>query len=89
MQFRIVMWAAAGFLVAGFWALYLFPTAPIPIASAEAMWTLARLTCPVVFASFYFHFPLGVCWAILANAATYGLAGLTVETLRRQLKHAN
>jgi hypothetical protein len=83
------MWVAAGFLVAGFWALYLFPTAPIPIASAEAMWPLARLTCPVVFASFYFHFPLGVFWAILANAATYGLAGLTVETLRRQLKHAN
>ena len=88
-KYRIVMWAGAGFLVAGFWALYLFPTAPIPIASAEAMWTLARLTCPVVFASFYFHFPLGVYWAILANAATYALAGLTVETLRRQLKRAN
>jgi hypothetical protein len=83
------MWAGAGFLVAGFWALYLFPTAPIPIASAEAMWTLAWLTCPVVFASFYFHFPLGVCWAILVNAATYAQAGLTVETLRRQLKRAN
>jgi hypothetical protein len=42
-----------------------------------------------VFASFYFHFPIGVYWAILANAATYALIGLTVEALRRQLKHAN
>ena len=76
-------------LVAGFWALYLFPTAPIPITSAEPMWTLARLTYPVVFASFYFHFPLGVYWAILANAATYALVGLSVESLRLQLKRAN
>ena len=89
MKHRIVMWAGAGFLVAGFWALYLFPTAPIPITSAEPMWTLARLTYPVVFASFYFHFPLGVYWAILANAATYALVGLSVESLRLQLKRAN
>jgi hypothetical protein len=89
MKYRIVMWAGAGFLVAGFWAFYFFPMAPIPITSAEPIWTLARLTCPVVFAGFYFHFPLGVSWALLANAATYALVGLTVETLRRQHKHAN
>jgi hypothetical protein len=88
-KYRIVMWAGAGLLVAGFWALYLFPTSPIPIASAEAMLILARFTCPIMFASFCFHFPLGVGWAILANAATYALAGPTVETLRRQLKPAN
>jgi hypothetical protein len=86
MKHRIGMWAGAGFLIAGFWALYFFPTATI---SAGPIWTLARLTCPVVFASFYFHFPLGVYWAILANAATYALVGLIVESLRRQLKHAN
>jgi hypothetical protein len=83
------MWAGAGLLIAGFWALYFSPTVPIPITSAEPQWTLARLACPVVFASFYFHFPLGVYWAILANAATYALAGLTLESLRRQLKHAS
>jgi hypothetical protein len=86
---RIVLWTGAGFLAAAFWALYFYPTAPTPITSAEPMWTLARLTCPVVFASFYFHFPIGVYWAILANAATYALIGLTVEALRRQRKHAN
>jgi len=89
MKYRIVMWAGAGFLAAGFWAVYFFLMSTIPITSAGPMWTLTRLTCPVVLASFYFHFPLSVYWAILANAATYALVGLTVETLRRQLKHAN
>jgi hypothetical protein len=89
MKYRIVIWAAPGFLFAGFWAFYFFPTAQTPLASAGPIWTLACLTCPVAFASFYFHFPLGVGWAILANAATYALVGLTVETLRRQLKHAS
>ena len=88
MKYTTVIWAGVGFLVAGFWALYFFPTAPIPIASSEPMWTLARLTCPVVFASFYFHFSLGVYWALLGNAATYALAGLIMETLRQQLNHA-
>ena len=83
MNYRIVMWAGIGFLVAGFWALYFFPTAPIPITSAEPMWTFARLTCPVLFASF--HFPLGVYWSLLANAATYAAVGLIIETLRQQL----
>jgi hypothetical protein len=81
------MWSSAGFLVAGFWAIYFFPTAPIPITSAEPMWTLARFTCPVVFASSYFHVPVGVYSALLAYAATYALAGLTMETLRQQLNH--
>jgi hypothetical protein len=84
MKYRLVKWAGVGFLVAGFWSLYFFPTAPTPITAAE----LARLTCPVVFASFYFHFPLGVCWAMVGNAATYALVGLAVEVLRRQLKHS-
>ena len=88
MKCRIVMWSGVGFFVAGFWALYFFPTAPIPTTSAEPMWTLARLTCPVVFASFYFHFPLGVYWSLFANAANYALVGLTVETLRQQRNHA-
>ncbi len=80
------MWAGAGLLIAGFWALYFFPTARI---SAEPVWSLAWFTCPVVFASLYFHFPLGVYWVILANAATYAMVGLIVESLRRQLKHAS
>ncbi len=88
MKHRVLMWAGAGFLVAVFWALYFFPTAPVSMASAEPMWTLARLTCPVVFASFYFHFPVGEYNALLANAATYALVGLIMETLRRHSEEA-
>jgi hypothetical protein len=29
MKYRIGMWAGTGFLVAGFWALYFFPTAQL------------------------------------------------------------
>jgi hypothetical protein len=86
MKRRIAMWASVGFLVAGFWALYYFPTARVqaePIA-----WILARLTCPIVFAAFYVHFPIGVYWVLLANAATYALVGLIVETLRRKFRLA-
>jgi hypothetical protein len=86
MKHRIGIWAGAGLLIAGFWALYFFPAAPI---SAEPIWTLAQFTCPVAFASLYFHFPLGVSWVILAKAATYALVGMTVESLRRQIKHAS
>lgn len=81
MSYRIAMWASAGFLVAAFWAFYLFPTAlsinPIVLA-------LARATCPVVLLHFSLHF----YWVLLANAATYALVGLMVETLRQQLHPA-
>jgi len=46
MKYRIAMWASAGFLVAGCWALYVFATAPNQITGI--VWTLVRLTCPVV-----------------------------------------
>jgi hypothetical protein len=88
MKHRIAMWAGAGFLVAGFWAIYFFPTA-IPIISAKPIvWTLARLTCPIASAGFYFHFPLTIYGALLANTATYALIGLIIETLRPQPKQA-
>lgn len=84
MKSRISMWAAAGFLVAGGWALYYFERVkdhPVePIVSA-----LTRLTCPVAIV----HYPVGVYSSFLANAATYALAGLVVETLRRQFSRSN
>ncbi len=85
MKYRVVMWASAGFLVACFWAFYFLLHTHILITSAEPMWTVVRLTCPIAFLSFY---PIKLYWVLLANAATYALVGLTVETLRRQLKHA-
>jgi len=88
MQYRIAMWASTGLFAVGCWQLYAFATAPIPISVLPVVWTLARLTCPVVFAGFYFHFGVGFYWVLLANAATYALVGLIVETLRPRLNRA-
>jgi hypothetical protein len=86
MKYRILMWAGAGFLIAGFWAMYALAGTQPALASADPMMTLVRLTCPIAFFSAY---PISVYWVLLANAATYALVGLVVETLRRQLKHVN
>jgi hypothetical protein len=88
MKYRIAVWAGAGFIVAGCWALYAFATNAPAMTSADPIVTLVELTCPVVFASIHFHFPLGLYWSLLANAATYGLIGLIVEALRHQLNYA-
>ena len=88
MKYRIAIWAGAGFIVASCWALYAFATTAPAMTSADPVVTLVELTCPVVFASIHFHFPLGLYWSLLANAATYGLIGLIVEALRQQLNYA-
>jgi hypothetical protein len=85
MKYRIVMWASAGFLVAGCWALYfLMASKANPVESV--VYILTRLTCPVAIAGSYF--PLSVYWVLVANAATYALVSLIVEALRRRLIHA-
>lgn len=83
MKYRIAMWAAAGFLVAGGWAVYFFVAnkdVPIePMVSA-----LVRVTCPIAIVGA--HHPVSLYSALAANVATYALVGLAVETLRRQIK---
>jgi hypothetical protein len=87
MKHRIALWAGVGFLVAAGWAFYAFASAPPAMTSGDPILSLVEITCPVVFASIHFHFALGLYWSLLANAATYGLIGLIVETLRQQLHH--
>ncbi len=86
MKSRIGTWAIAGFLVAGCWALYALATTPPAFASADPMMSLVRLTCPIALLRSY---PIRLYWVLLANAATYALVGLVVETLRQRLNHAN
>lgn len=85
MKYRIGMWAGAGFLVAGGWALYALASTPPALTSADPILPLVKLTCPIALLSFY---PLRLYWVLLANAATYAFAGLIVETLRLRLRHA-
>jgi len=86
MKYRIAMWAGAGFLVAVFWALFAIATFPSTSERMRDVWTLISLTCPVAIAGR--HYPISLYEVLAANAVTYALAGLIVETLRRQLRHA-
>lgn len=83
MKYRIALWASAGFLVAGFWALFAFLTFPSTNDRMRDVWTLISLTCPIAIAGR--HYPISLYEALVVNAATYALLGLLVEIIRRQL----
>jgi len=85
MKYRIGIWAIVGLLVAGGWAIYMFETPPPAFTPADPLMILVRFTCPIALLN---HNPLRLYWVLLANAATYALAGLIVEILRQRLHHA-
>ena len=86
MKHRVAMWAFAGFLVAGFWALFALAAFPSTSERMQDVWALVGLSCPIAIVGR--HYPISLYEALAANAATYALVGLTVETLRQQLSHA-
>jgi hypothetical protein len=86
MKSRLGIWAGGGFLVAVCWALYAFATQPPAMTSADPLWTLVQISCPIAFASIHFHFGVSLYWSLVANAATYALIGLAVETVRLRLR---
>ena len=87
MKIRLAMWAITGFLVAGFWALFAVATFPSTSERMREVWILICLTCPVAIAGM--RQPISLYETLAANAITYALVGLMVETLRKQLRHAN
>jgi len=89
MKYRIAMWAGAGLLIAGGWALYAFATAPPAMTSGDPILPLVEVTCPIAAASFHLHFGVSLYWSLLANAATYALIGAIAEALRVKLRHAH
>ena len=89
MKYRITMWATAGFMIAVWWTIVAVIVDPTVITSNTVVWTLARLTCPLMLAGSYFHFGVRLPWVLLSNAAAFGMIGLSVETLRQRLSHAN
>jgi len=86
MKHRIAVWAGAGLLVAGCWAIYAIVSNPLALTSADPILLLVHLTCPITLVSFY---PLHLYWVLLANTATYALLGFMVETLRLRLRRAH
>jgi hypothetical protein len=85
MKVRVAMWAAAGLLVVIGWTVYFIERnkdLPIePIVSA-----LIRISCPI--SIFGMHHSVSLYSALVANVFTYAVAGLVVETLRRQFREA-
>ena len=86
MKHRIAMWAGTGFLVAAFWALFALATFPSTSERMRDVWSLISLTCPIALEGR--QYAISVYVVLAANAATYALVGLMVETMRRQLHHA-
>jgi hypothetical protein len=80
MKGRIAIWAILGALVVVVWGVYISTTLSNPLGSGGIARALIYLSCPIAMASrhaqsFYF--------VLIANAATYALAGAVVETMRR------
>ena len=85
MKLRIAIWTTIGLLVAGFWSLYPFAAFPSPDRVRE-VWPLITLTCPVALLGM--HHAVSLYEALAANAVTFAVIGVMVETVRRQLHHA-
>ena len=86
MKYRIAIWAGVGLLVAAGWALYALAGTPPALGLGDPLLPLVRLTCPIaIIGSAY---PVSLYSVLLANAATYALAGLIVETFRQRLHPA-
>ena len=82
MKYRIAIWATAGFLIAGFWALFALVTFPSSSERIRDLWTLVSVTCPIAIAGM--HHPISLYEALAANTATYAFIGVVVEFLRRR-----
>jgi hypothetical protein len=86
MKNRIAVWAAAGFVVASGWAVYLLVRSKDHLID-PILFSLIRLTCPIAIIGS--HHRVSLYSALLANIGTYALVGLAVEAVRRQLNHSN
>ena len=80
MKSRIAIWAFLGALVVIAWRVYISATLSNPLGSGGLGRALVCLTCPIALASRHVQ---GFYLVLIANAATYALAGVFVETVRR------
>jgi hypothetical protein len=86
MKSRIAMWTVAGFLIASGWAMYTLASTPPALSSGDPLLPLVRFTCPIAILGA--SHAISLTWVLVANAATYALAGLLVEALRLRLQPA-
>jgi hypothetical protein len=74
---RIAIWAVGGALAVGLWSIYFLADSRTPRGLVAIF---LDLTCPIALAR---QHPLGIYIVLLANALTYALVGLVIETMRR------
>ena len=88
--FRVGIWATAGLLIAMGWGIY-FATANKATPIGPLVYVMVRLTQPVIATVVYFDpdTPLVLHSAVVANAATYALLGIIVETVRKQFTNTH
>ena len=87
MKRRITIWAMVGFLVAGGWAVFAAATFPSTTERLRDLWTFVCITCPIAIAGMHYRFSLYE--VLVANAVTYGLVAVVVESVRKQLRHTH
>jgi hypothetical protein len=80
MKIRIAIWATLGALVVVAWRIYISATFSNPLGKGGVGRNLIHLTVPISLAS---QHPQGFYFVLIANAATYALAGIAVEIMRR------
>jgi hypothetical protein len=80
MKSRIAIWAAVGAIVVLAWRVYISATLSNPLGTGGLGRALIYLTCPIAIAG---QHPQSFYFVLIANAATYALAGVVVETMRR------
>jgi TRAP-type C4-dicarboxylate transport system permease small subunit len=80
MKLRIAIWLGLGALVVVAWRVYISVTLSNPLGTDGVARALVYLTCPIAMAS---QHPQGFYFVLAMNAATYALAGVVVETMRR------
>ena len=81
MKSRITIWATFGALVVVAWRTYISATLSNPLGRDSVGRALIYLTCPISVAGQ--HHPQGFYFVLIANAVTYALLGVVVETTRR------
>ena len=84
MRIRIAIWAYVGFVVAACWAFFILAASPFANERMQGLRPLAWVTCPITLDT---HQPIALYTVLIANAATYALVGLIVETLRKNRTH--
>ena len=83
MKLRIAIWSGLGALVVVVWRVYISMTLSNPLGTGGVGRALVYLTCPIAIAN---QRPQGFYFVLVVNAATYALAGVVVETMRRYYK---